>query len=62
MVHGNGPNFATLVRLSWPFQRGSTVFMVNTMAADALAPGVAKPSAALKLIMNQESVLILLKL
>ena len=26
MVHGNGPNFTNLVRLSWPFQRGSTVF------------------------------------
>ena len=26
MVHGNVPNFATLVRLSWPFHRGSTVY------------------------------------
>ena len=26
MVHGNGPNFATLVRHSWPFHRGSTVY------------------------------------
>ena len=24
-MRGNGPNFATLARLSWPFQRGSTV-------------------------------------
>ena len=28
MVHGNWPNFATLVRLSWPFQRGSTVLSI----------------------------------
>ena len=26
MVHGNGPNFVTLLRHSWPFQRGCTVF------------------------------------
>ena len=25
MVHGNRPNFTTLVRHSWPFQRSSTV-------------------------------------
>ena len=27
MVHGNGPNFAILVRHSWPFQEGSTVVL-----------------------------------
>ena len=27
MVHGNKRNFATLGRLFWPFQRGSTVFL-----------------------------------
>ena len=28
MVRRNGPNFATLVRLSWPFRRGSTVHVI----------------------------------
>ena len=29
MVQGNGPNFANLVRLSWPFQRVSTVWPIS---------------------------------
>ena len=32
MLHGNGPNFATLVGLSWPFQRGSTVYDIQVSA------------------------------
>ena len=42
MVHGNGPNFATLVRLSWPFQRGSTVVVPpqnRSTSVNVLAPG-----------------------
>ena len=31
MVHGNGLNFATLERHSWPFQRGSTVSWFITL-------------------------------
>ena len=35
MVHGNGPNFATLVRSSWPFQRGSTVAIYQLFFTEA---------------------------
>ena len=44
MVHGNVPNFANLVRLSCPFQRGSTVNQFENAVCNIVAilfkPGV----------------------
>ena len=41
MVHGTGPNFATVVRHSWPFQRGSTEHAVIALLLRQVHKGCA---------------------
>ena len=50
MVHGNGPNFATLMRLSWPFQRGSTVplFLMDMITYPSPNPDVSLANLLVK--------------
>ena len=45
-VDGNGQNFATLVRHSWPFQRSSTVFA--SLSSPPLLASLTKSSNALR--------------